>query len=76
MTLPKGLKAFLKDSSPGKLTKGKFKGYRAVDAHGAFEGANRCLELCTTEQNCTALHKTLHFISLHTHVQNTTNPHI
>jgi len=38
MTLPKGLKAFLKDSSPGKLTKGKFKGYRAVDAHGAFEG--------------------------------------
>ena len=38
MALPKGLKAFLQQTAPGKLTKGKFKGYRAVDAHGAFEG--------------------------------------
>lgn len=38
MVLPRGLKTFLTQSSPGKLTKGKYKGYRAVDAHGAFEG--------------------------------------
>lgn len=38
MVLPRGLKAFLKESAPGKLTRGKFKGYRAVDAHGAFDG--------------------------------------
>lgn len=38
MTLPRGLKAFLNQSAPGKLTKGQYKGYRAIDAHGAFEG--------------------------------------
>lgn len=38
MTVPRGLKAFLKESSPGKLTKGAYKGYRAIDSHGAFEG--------------------------------------
>lgn len=38
MTLPRGLKAFLQQTSPGTLTKGRYKGYRAVDAHGAFEG--------------------------------------
>lgn len=38
MTVPRGLKAFLKESAPGKLTKGKYKGYRAIDSHGAFEG--------------------------------------
>ena len=38
MTLPRGIKAFLQQTAPGKLTKGKFTGYRAVDAHGAFEG--------------------------------------
>ena len=35
---PRGLKAFVTSTAPGKLTKGKFKGYRAVDANGAFEG--------------------------------------
>jgi hypothetical protein len=38
MTVPRGLKAFLEQTSPGKLTKGRYKGYRAVDAQGAFEG--------------------------------------
>jgi len=38
MVLPKGLKAFIQQTAPGKLTRGKFKGYRAVDAQGAFEG--------------------------------------
>jgi hypothetical protein len=38
MTLPRGLKSFLQNTAPGKLTKGKYKGYRATDAHGAFEG--------------------------------------
>jgi hypothetical protein len=38
MALPRGLRALLKQTSPGKLTKGHYKGYRAIDAHGAFEG--------------------------------------
>lgn len=38
MTLPRGLKTFLQQTSPGKLTTGRYKGYRAVDAHGAFDG--------------------------------------
>lgn len=38
MVLPRGLKAFIQHSSPGKLTLGKYKGYRAINAHGDFEG--------------------------------------
>ena len=39
MVLPRGLKSFLQNTAPGKLTKaGKYNGYRALDAHGAFEG--------------------------------------
>ena len=39
MVLPRGLKSFLQNTAPGKLTTaGKYKGYRAIDAHGAFEG--------------------------------------
>ena len=36
--LPKGLKKLIQDHSPGKLTTGKFKGYRAVDCHGNYTG--------------------------------------
>ena len=34
----RGLKAFLQKTSPGKLTRGKFKGYRPVDANGSYDG--------------------------------------
>ena len=38
MVLPRGLKTFFQQTQSGRLTKGSYKGYRAVDAHGAFEG--------------------------------------
>lgn len=34
---PRGLKAFV-TKAPGKLSRGKFKGYRATDADGKYEG--------------------------------------
>lgn len=38
MVLPRGLKKVVTDTAPGKLTKGKFCGYRAIDKDGAYEG--------------------------------------
>ena len=34
----RGLKAFVQKTSPGKLTKGKFRGYRAIDVNGCYCG--------------------------------------
>jgi hypothetical protein len=38
MVLPRGLKAFVTGTAPGKLVKGKVTGYRAVDKHGSITG--------------------------------------
>lgn len=38
MVLPRGIKTFLNESSPGKLVRGRYTGYKALDSSGAANG--------------------------------------